>query len=234
MKAFIFILTLVWSSHLSLFSQTKIIETAEAGSPSPAPQPLAILGLDRTGLLTWSNRFCPSQPIYEVLHSKTLPGSWSHRAYVTNQNSFALTLPQSGPADAGFFRLAWVGEAPMVFDYIFDEGYGFPAVIGQIGFVLLPVSPPYAGAWALEEVFAIDGDHPVGNGQVRLVRMQGVDSVRVYLTGPVDGVYLEGTLERGDVAGKCSYTKFNGTVYEDGFGGGNPIGTFIATRATSP
>ena len=95
---------------------------------------LAVTSLDRNGTLSWSNRLCTSLPVYEVFYAGSLTGMWQHVAFVTNQTSF--TLPDfPGGAGAGFYKLAWVSHAPIEFEYVFDEGYGLPAVLGRLSLV---------------------------------------------------------------------------------------------------
>jgi hypothetical protein len=107
---------------------------------------LSITSLDRNGTLSWSNRPCTSLPVYEVLHAGPPTGSWEHVAFITNQTSF--TLPDfSDGAGAGYYKLAWVSHAPIEFDYVFDEDYGFPAVIGPLSLAFTSGS----GLWAFEE-----------------------------------------------------------------------------------
>jgi hypothetical protein len=188
---------------------------------------LSITSLDRNGTLSWSNRLCTSLPVYEVLHAGSPTGSWEHVAFITNQTSF--TLPDfSGGAGAGYYKLAWVSHAPIEFDYVFDEGYGFPAVIGRLSLAFTSGS----GLWAFEETdFVIDGLHPVGAAQVSRMQLSG-NLLRVYLQPILDGgVFLEGTLQSTEDSSGCVYTSYFGMAYEADFsGGGTPIGTFIGTK----
>src|SRR6185503_12777444 len=89
---------------------------------------VSITSLDRNGRLAWANRICTSLPVYEVLQADSLTGNWRHLAYVTNQTSFVIP---SLSGSASFYKLVWVGHEPIVFDYVFDEGYGVPAVVGR-------------------------------------------------------------------------------------------------------
>src|SRR5260221_8777790 len=161
---------------------------------------VSISAFNRTGYLAWTNRLCPNQPVYQVLRASSPTGPWEHFAFVTNQTTTLLPTPAASGAAAAFFQIAWVDAPPMEFDYVFDEGYGVPAVIGRLSIVLLP----RAGAWQFEDVGSIDGLHPTGVGQVRRVLWDAQDSLRVWLTGPVDGAYLDGTLQRSDRAGRCA------------------------------
>jgi hypothetical protein len=122
-----------------------------------------------------------------------------------------------------------VSHAPIEFDYVFDEGYGHPAVVGRLSLGFVGGN----GLWAFQETdFVVDGLHPVGAGQV--VRMQFFGNLlRVYLEPILDGgVFLEGTLQSMQDASGCVYTSYIGTAYEsDLSGGGAEIGTFTATKA---
>jgi hypothetical protein len=188
---------------------------------------LVITELDRGGTLSWSNRLCTSLPVYEVLRASSPTGTWQHVTFVTNQTSFTLVdLPADN--ESAFFKLAWVSHAPLEFDYVFDEGYSHPAVIGRLSFEFISGG----GLWAFHETeFVIDGLHPVGAG--RVVRMQFFgDLLRVYLEPILDGgVYLEGALQSMPDASGCIYTSYTGKAYEADFsGGGAEIGTFIAAK----
>src|SRR5687768_10555902 len=73
---------------------------------------------------------------------------------VTNQTSLTLTNPFADAAGAVFFRLAWVNDAPLHFEYAFDEGYGFTAVTGHLSVALFSSSD--AGLWACQDtIFAV-------------------------------------------------------------------------------
>jgi hypothetical protein len=188
---------------------------------------VTVTSLDRTGFLTWSNRLCIRQPVYEVLRSTSITGAWEHVVFVTNQTSVALpNFP--GDASATFYRLAFVSHDPIVFDYVFDEGYGFPAVIGEF---TLSFTGPGVGVWAFERTdFSIDDIHPVGNGQFSRGLLVG-NTLTLHLQQIFDGgYYLEGQLTTEQGANGCSYDSYFGGVYEQTFAGeGESIGTFLAT-----
>jgi len=195
---------------------------------------LQITTFNRSGTLTWTNRFCTTDPVYEVLQARSVTGPWEHAAFVTNQTSFTFSNPLGENPGAVFYRLACVSDVPLVFDYAFDEGYGFTAVAGRLSINLFNF--PGAGSWAFQETgLAIDERHPTGAGPLTGVlglSVTGEVQARYYLTPwRIEGAfYLEGTLRHGEVAGRCAYTEYSGTVYEVTFGGSDPIGTFVATR----
>lgn len=149
---------------------------------------VSITSLDRAGTLQWNNRMLPAQPIYDVIQAGSPSGPWSHLAYVTNVSVFQLPSPPEQARDPAFFEVAWIGDSPLEFDYVFDEGYGVPAVAGHISFPLLPQNGAAFGSWSLDEVIAVDGFHPVGVGQMRRIQWLPDDGLRVWLTGPVEGV----------------------------------------------
>jgi hypothetical protein len=185
---------------------------------------LSVSGLDQAGNLAWTNRLCPNQPVYEVLTSGSPAGPWEHFAFVTNEHRIQIPAPASSAAPAAFFKIAWVDETPTEFDYVFDEGYGVPAVSGKLSVRLLS----RAGFWRFDDLASVDGIHPTGTGQVRLILWDAQNGLRVWLTGPVEGAFLEGVLNRATKDGSCVYSSYSGTVYQDGFAGPSPIGTFNA------
>jgi hypothetical protein len=191
---------------------------------------VSITSIDRSGTLAWTNRLCTSLPVYEILQAPSLTGSWEHVAFVTNKTSFLLPNSPGNGTTPAFYRLAWVGHAPIVFDYVFDEGYGVPAVIGR--FNLTFYDPRNQGQWAFEPTdFFFDELHPIGTGQLQILFLG--DLVRINLNPTIfdGGVYLEGTLQTIQDASGCVFTQYSGTAYESSFGGdGTEIGTFIATR----
>ena len=189
---------------------------------------VSITSLDRTGRLSWVNRTCTSLPVYEILQADSLGGNWRHLAYVTNQTSFVIPSPSGS---ASFYKLVWVGHAPIVFDYVFDEGYGVPAVVGRFDLVLSNAGSP-GGGWmfAPTELF-IDELHPLGTGRLS-ARFTG-DTLQVILVPLIadNGYYLEGQLQTTQDASGCVFTSYSGVVMANTFGGPQEIGTFIATKA---
>jgi hypothetical protein len=190
---------------------------------------VSITSIDGGGTITWTNRLCTSLPVYEILRADSLSGGWQHVAFVTNKNSFSLpNLPGAG-GTAAFYRLAWVDHAPIVFDYVFDEGFGVPAVVGRFNLTFHDVNRQ--GQWIFEPTdFFFDEVHPVGTGQLR-AQFAG-DLLHINLTPMIfdGGFYLEGRLETAQDSSGCVFTQYSGSAYENTFSGGNEIGTFIATR----
>src|SRR5712691_9026183 len=91
-------------------------------------QTLRITAFDRAGDLRWTNLLCTTEPVYEVLQAMSPSGPWSHLAFATNQTSLVVSNPSAPGSEARFFKLTWVHDPPLEFDYTFDEyqfGYGF-------------------------------------------------------------------------------------------------------------
>src|SRR5258708_5870929 len=96
-------------------------------------QPVRLTGFDRAGNLTWTNLLCTTQPVYELLRADSLTRPWEHLAFVTNQTSFSISEALDTVTGAVFFRIAWVDEPPLVFDYAFTESEsGLTTVTGRL------------------------------------------------------------------------------------------------------
>src|SRR6266540_7162638 len=96
-------------------------------------QPIKLTGLDRAGNLTWTNLICTTQPVYEVLKAHSVEGPWDHLVFVTNHASVSISNALNTVTGAVFFRLAWVDEPPLVFDYAFAESeFGLTTVTGRL------------------------------------------------------------------------------------------------------
>jgi hypothetical protein len=121
----------------------------------------------------------------------------------------------------------------MVFDYEFDEGYGAgPCISGTLRVSLANIP---SGTWQCQDDgFCLDELHPVGSGNFTRGSVDWSVSphvARLYFSNqPEGGTYLEGPLQTTMVNGRCVYTGMSGTVYQGGFAGFTPIGTFVATR----
>jgi hypothetical protein len=199
-------------------------------------QPLRITGLERTGTLTWTNLICTTQPVYELLKASALDGSWEHVAFVTNDTQFVLSDLSNPATGARFFRVAWVNEPPLVFDYAFiDPEFGLTTVTGQLT-VSLTGSAIGKRSFHPTEFYDFGNSiHPLGEAPLPLGRppysKDGV-TLRVFLQGMggESSIYLDGTLERSEVGGRCVYTGYAGIVWFVGFDT-EGIGTFVATRA---
>src|SRR5687768_1195917 len=104
--------------------------------------PLRITRPNRGNLLTWTNYLYPKAPVYQILRSTNLAlTNWTHFLYVTNATSTSftpLTGRITGCSESTFYKVAWVSDMPMTFQYEFDEGYGAgPCVYGQMTVSLL-------------------------------------------------------------------------------------------------
>jgi hypothetical protein len=203
---------------------------------------LEITGIGRDGVLAWTNRVCAPEALYEVQRASSPVGPWTRVALVTNASSFTVTNPSVG---AAFYQVVWSGGAPLVMDYAFDEGFGFTSVTGRLSLTLYDDAVTGMGTWTFQRTpWAVSMRHPVGTS----TRMGGGYShgdvgggadgwdvfAAFYLRGTDEEsgtVVLQGTLYRGEVGGRCVFTRMTGTVYEyiyhDTW---EPIGTFTATR----
>ena len=169
-------------------------------------------------------------PVYEVLRSTVVTGNWQHFFFVTNAQSATLTNSLGTNAGTVFHKLNWIGDSPMVFSYEFDEGNGFgPCITGE-----LRISLRALGTWQFnDDGFCFDEIHVTGSGTVRLrtISWGRLPHVAEFdLTPPPDSQFLEATLQTGLTGGQCVYTGMVGTVYQNGFAGATPIGTFKARR----
>jgi hypothetical protein len=203
-------------------------------SGSVALGQLRITSLDRTLRLQWTNAICTENPVYEVLKANSPTGTWSHVSFVTNRNEIVIDDPVAHTATATFYRLAWTSDEPLEFDYFFDEGYGFIAVIGRLAVTFS--SAPNAGTWTCAETdYFFDERHPLGTGVLWGGQMTSGNLLRLELRtnpgGCLDcGFYLEGVLEQSMVNGKCTYTRYTGLVFEQSIAGPEEIGDFVAIR----
>jgi len=197
--------------------------------------PLRITKFDRaTATLSWTNQVCGNVPVYQLLRTTTVTGNWQHFSYVTNLRSALLTNSLGTNSGAVFHKLAWSSDRPMVFAYEFDEGFGFgPCIFGTLRVSLANIP---SGTWQCEDDgFCFDGAHPTGSGNFTLSSVVdwtvSPQIARLYFSNqPEGGTFLEGTLQQTIVNGECAYTGMSGIVYQGGFAGFTPIGTFIATR----
>lgn len=203
---------------------------------------LEMTGIDRNGTLTWTNRVCAPEAIYEVQSASSPSGPWTGVALVTNTTS--LTVTQSAVVPA-FYQAVWLGGAPLVMNYAFDEGFGFTSVTGRLSLTLYDDATVGMGTWTFERTpLAIGSRHPLGTGTRMLGGYShgdvggGADGWDVfagfYLRGndeEVGTVVMQGTLYRGEVEGRCVFTRMTGTIYEYIFHNiWEPIGTFTAIR----
>src|SRR5262249_51834382 len=70
---------------------------------------IRLTGFDRAGNLTWINRMCTTQPVYELLEAPSLTStSWVHLAFVTNQTQISISNALDPASGAAFFRIRWV------------------------------------------------------------------------------------------------------------------------------
>jgi hypothetical protein len=192
-------------------------------------------GFDRAGNLNWTNLICTTQPVYELLRADSLTRPWEHLAFVTNQTTVSLSEVPGTVTSAAFFRLAWVDEPPLVFDYAFtDAELGSTTVTGRLE---VAFTGSISGRRSFEPTEYYDpsrNQHPIGDAPLALGRppysRDGV-SLQVFLSGSggEGSIYLDGALERSGAGGRCVYTRYSGTVWIVGFQT-EGIGTFVATR----
>ena len=197
--------------------------------------PLRLLGgFGRTGAARWTNDVLTTQPVYEILRAPTVTGAWTHFFFVTNANLTTITNALGGSAGGIFHKLNWISDTQTVFNYVFDEGFGVPAVIGQLNLTFVP--GPNLGVWFCAETgFAMNHRHPTGSasfagGGVTVTSTNHFVRLNFTPIGGDSGVYLEGPMQLGMTNGRPIYTGFSGTVFENGIVGPSPIGTFTATR----
>jgi len=199
-----------------------------AASCAPAFAAVKITHFDRNGLLQWTNDFCTTAPVYEIVRSTTIEGPWQHVAFVTNGHSFNLSAPSPGQMSL-FYQVAWVDDDPVVLDYAYDEhGIGEPSVIGTLALHLTSRSV----GWFFEETDFNTSPHPLGaRTLLNAIRMSpdGRTIVVLRFDSLDDAVYLEGRLEASPSSTGCNYT-YSGVVVWVNFTGETPIGTFIAEQ----
>jgi hypothetical protein len=199
----------------------------------PYVTPLSITRFDgATATLSWTNQICANVPVYEVLRSMVVTGNWQHFFFVTNAQSTTLTNSLGTNGGAVFHKLDWIGDSPMVFSYEFDEGNGFgPCITGE-----LRVSFRTPGTWQFaDDGFCFDEIHVTGSGTLRPRSLSWASVALPHmaqfdLTSPPDNQFLEASLQSSVTGGQCVYTGMVGTVYQNGFVGATPIGTFKARR----
>lgn len=201
--------------------------------------PLRLTSFSRAGALKWTNDICTTLPVYEVLRANSPTGTWQHFFSVTNVNSTLLTNALGGSAGAVFHKLRWVSDGPVVFNYSFDEGLGFSAVEGQLAVNFAGVggtlsSPGTLGSWFFQDTgLLFDAPHPLGIGRFYgggITVTGGTHRVKLTLTPGSENFYLQGTMQLTVINGVSSYTGLSGLVYQCGFAGCDPIGSFNATR----
>jgi hypothetical protein len=199
-------------------------------------QPIKLTGLSPGGYLTWTNLVCTTQPVYELLKARTLGTPWNHEALVTNQTSLLISNELGAMTGGVFLRIAWVEEPPLVLNYEFTESaVGMVTVTGRLEVVFAGPSPGTRSFGPTENYVLGYGLHPVGQAALPVGRPayshDGI-SLRVFLvgSGSEGSIYLDGTLERSELGGHCSYTRYSGNVWFVGIQT-EGIGTFIATRA---
>jgi len=195
--------------------------------------PLRIVSF-QSGTLQWSNKIFAPWPVYQVLAANTVTGAWLPKFSVTNQTS-ALLSNMPG-ASAVFSKLNWnySNDAHMVFDYVFDEGYGVPADVGTLDLnSSVFLGGTSVGSWNVQDYFCIDCLHPTGahnfaSGVFDWSALPHV--ILLNFTAGSERVYLIGEMETTIVNGRPVYTGMFGDVYLSGFSGTDLIGTFGATR----
>src|SRR5258706_9144797 len=119
------------------------------------------IAFEPQGRLVWTNLLCTTRPVYEAFSAPAPSGPWEHLAFVTNQTSLLVGNPADSGAPARFYKIKYVDDAPLRFDYAFDEGYGYVAVEGQL---TIGLPQEVATLDLVETDYAIDGYPPVGRG----------------------------------------------------------------------
>lgn len=195
--------------------------------------PLRIVSF-QSGNLQWSNKISAPFPVYQIVAANTVTGAWQAKFSVTNQSS---ALATNAPGSAAiFYKLNWSysNDAHMIFDYVFDEGYGVPADVGTFD---LNSSVFFGGAnvgsWNVQDYFCIDCLHPTGAANFASGTFDWSASPHLILlnfTAGSERVFLVGEMETTVVNGRPVYTGMFGDVYLSGFAGTDFIGTFGATR----
>ncbi len=197
--------------------------------------PLRIIGgFGKSAVARWTNDIPTTRPVYEILRAANATGAWTHFFFVTNISSTTITNALGASVGEIFHKLAWISDTQTVFNYVFDEGFGMPAVIGQLNLTFVP--GPNLGVWFCAEVGSVNHRHPTGNaafagGGVTVTPTNHFVRLNFTPIAGDSGVYLEGPMQLGMDNGRPIYTSFSGTVFENGFAGPSPIGTFTATRA---
>ena len=200
----------------------------------PYQSPLRLLGgFGKSGAASWTNDVLTTRPVYQILRSPTVTGAWTHFFYVTNAHATTITNALGTSGGEIFHKLAWISDTQTVFNYIFDEGYGMPAVIGQLNLTFVP--GPGLGVWFCAEINSVDHRHPTGSASFAgggIIVTPTNHFVRLNFTPLAGdtGVFLEGPMQIGLTNNRPIYTGFAGTVFENGIVGPSPIGTFTATR----
>ncbi len=187
-----------------------------------------VTNFDRQGRLMWTNLLCTTSPVYSVLSATAPEGPWQPVASLTNQTAFTATnLPGSGTG-AVFYQVVYLDDAPLAFDYTFDEGYGWTSVEGQISINLAR----QMATWDFEDTGLLFAPHPLGHGTGPVALSTEGDFMRVIFSQTMDeAVYLVGALERSGTPGQCTYTGYWGTAYWTDYSSTEPeaIGDFWAT-----
>lgn len=184
-----------------------------------------VTGLDRDGKLAWTNCMVTTAPHYDLLSSTSVTGGWQRVLQVTNL-SFATVTNRPPPGGTTFFCLAWVDDAPVSFDYYFDEGYGVPAYEGTLSVRF--ASPAQAGSWTIYETgLCIDCLHPEGTGNLAV--LYATNQVRLFLVRQMDNtVFLDGTIQRSGAGSSARITRYTGTVWSQNFSDTTALGSFLA------
>src|ERR1041385_6336924 len=178
--------------------------------------PLRIVSF-QSGNLQWSNKIYAPFPVYQVVAANTVTGTWQAKFSVTNQTSTSVSNPPG--VSATFYKLNWSysNDAHMVFDYVFDEGYGVPADVGTFDLnSSVFFGGTSVGSWNVQDYFCIDCLHPTGAQNFASGIFDWSTSPHTILlnfTAGSERVYLVGGMETTIVNGRPVYTGMFGDVY---------------------
>src|SRR5262245_30668696 len=213
---------------------TSLLTIVSLGQGICMAQPVLITSVDFRGNLGWTNHICTTAPVYEILQASAIDGPWNHLDFVTNETSASVAGALGGSDGPVFFKIAWVDEPELVFNYAFSEfGFGLEtaSVTGQLN---LSFTKRGTRDFVPTEFYDFDNSlHPIGQAALASpARSSDGTALRVYLTlgfSAESAIYLDGTLEHSIVDGRCVYTACGGTVYFVGIQT-EAIGIFAGTR----
>lgn len=192
-----------------------------------------ITGIHRDGLVSWTNRCCTTQPVYELLSATSVTGTWQQVVLVTNQTFTAIHLPES--AGAGFYRVGWCADELLEFRYSFSNlvYYGgrpwwCNSVTGMVSLALWKGTL----AWHFAPTERCDrtGGHVLGTGEWAIMYL----TTNGEFQAGTRMQYLQGWLESSNTTQGCIYKRSYGAVMQEGFAEDTAIGSFVAERLPVP
>ncbi len=215
--------------------QVLVVLVAVTARAQVSNSPVRITGI-RENVLSWTNCTGVPTPVYRLMQSGSVTGPWQAALWITNESSVTLTNLPTAP-EVAFYKTEWAfaSDSPMNFTYSFEEGYGFPAVVGTVTLnSSAALGGTNIGSWSFEEgLLCIDCLHPLGNANFAggYIDWSGAThTVMLNFTAGSERVYLTGTMQTTTVNGRAVYSGMSGDVYLSGFSGPDLIGTFTAIR----